>query len=58
MKFRYYITDLHAGCIFGTNDKEVAESYATSEDNFVVDTECAIQLLSDGESMIIEELGK
>lgn len=58
MIYRYYITDLHAGCIFGTNDKEVAESYATSEDNFVVDTECGIQLLSNGDSMIIEEAGK
>jgi len=35
--FDYYITDLTAGCIHGTDDLLVAQRYAASEDNFVVD---------------------
>lgn len=38
MKFRYYVTDLHNGSIRGTDDLDAAESFAESEDYFVVDT--------------------
>jgi hypothetical protein len=54
MKFRYYITDLHAGSVVGTNDKELAESYALSEDSFVVDTQSGVWLSTCGEQEIKE----
>ena len=37
MKFRYYITDIPAGQVLGTNDESVARDFQASEDDFVVD---------------------
>lgn len=39
MKFKFYITNLNEGVIFGTDDERQARLYALSEDNFVVDTD-------------------
>ena len=39
MKFRYYVTDLMDGMIKGTNSRKVAQTYAESEEYFVVDSE-------------------
>jgi hypothetical protein len=36
-KFRYLVTDITSGEVFGTNDVVQAEAYVGSEDNFVVD---------------------
>lgn len=58
MIYRYYITDLYTGNILGTSSEEVATQFAASDDYFVVDTECGTLLLSDGESIIIKEVGK
>lgn len=56
MTFRYLITDLHEGCILGTNDKKVALELAESEDHFVADTKTGKWLQTNGESEIIKEL--
>ncbi len=53
-RFRYYITDLHAGAIVGTNDKDVADSCALSEDHFVVDAQSGIWMTPYGEQEIKE----
>ena len=58
MKFRYYITNLIAGKIVGTDDEATARNYAMSEDFFVVDTENGTWLLSDGVDDSIEEAPK
>lgn len=57
MKYRYYITDLNAGAIVGTNDKDVADSYALSEDNYVVDAQSGTWISPCGEQEI-KEVGK
>jgi hypothetical protein len=57
MKYRYYITDLFAGAIVGTNDKDVADSYALSEDNFVVNAQSGTWMNPYGEQTI-KEVGK
>lgn len=47
MKFRYYITDTFNGRILGTEDSQLAEEYAKSEDYFVVDTFTGVWLTAD-----------
>ena len=56
MKYRYYITDLFAGAIVGTNDKDVADSYALSEDNYVVDVHRGTWISTCGEQEIKEAM--
>lgn len=36
-KFRYYIVSAFTGSVTGTNDKQLAESFAPSEDDWVID---------------------
>lgn len=36
-KFRYYIVSAFDGNVTGTNDKQLAESFAPSEDAWVID---------------------
>jgi hypothetical protein len=55
MTFKYYITDLHEGMVNGTNKRDVAESYATSEDYFVIDVESNEWLTTDNERLQIGE---
>lgn len=55
MKHRFYITDLNAGGILGTDDPETARAYAASEDNFVVDAELGEWLTSDQSAQPVEE---
>ena len=55
-KFRYINASLFEGCVFGTNDKELAENTALSEDDFVIDTETGEWILSDGTRTEIKEL--
>ena len=38
MNYRYYITTVDDGTVYGTNDKEVAIGYSHSEDAWVIDT--------------------
>lgn len=52
--FRFYITDLHQGQINGTNSEEDAQSYAESEDYFVVDTNDGTWLLPGAERVKIQ----
>lgn len=47
MKFSYYITDLHAGAVRGTNDSRVADDFRHSEDHFVTDAEAGKWLTPD-----------
>jgi hypothetical protein len=54
--YRYYITNLFEGCIKGTNDSEVASSYAESEDYFVVDTQTGEWLKSGAEKVKVEAI--
>jgi hypothetical protein len=54
MGLRYYIVDLVDGLPLGTNDKVIAESYALSEDAFVIDTETNEWLSSSTSDQIKE----
>jgi hypothetical protein len=56
MKFRYYVTDSLDGVVKGTNDSEVARSYADSEDHFVVDSNTGVWLQTNGDIVGIEEI--
>lgn len=56
MKFRFYITDLFADCMRGTNDPETARNYAEAADFFVVDSETGEWLLEDATSRPIEDI--
>lgn len=39
MKFRFYITDMTEGEVFGTNSPSTADEFRASPDHFVVDAE-------------------
>jgi hypothetical protein len=56
MTFKYYITDLFEGAVFGTDSDEDAENIATSEEHFVVDTSTGEWLTSDGTRQSVEAL--
>ena len=56
MTFKYYITDLLEGAVFGTFSDDEANDLAASEDNFVVDTSTGEWLLSDGTRQSIEAM--
>lgn len=56
MKFRYYITNMCAGCIQGTNSPEEAQNFANCEDFFVVDTETGEWLLSEGTRQAVKDI--
>lgn len=45
--FRYYITDLGAGMVYGTSDPQVAQDFSYSEDHYVVDTELGTWLTAE-----------
>lgn len=47
-KFRYYVTDMYAGAIVGTDDTDAAMNCAGCEDYFVVDTETGCWLQPGG----------
>lgn len=38
-KFRYYMVSLFDGAIKGTNDRNIAEGFNCSCDDFIIDTE-------------------
>lgn len=54
MKYRYIICSTLDGMVRGTNDTDAAESYAESEDFFVVDAQEGKWMLPDG---VAEDLG-
>jgi hypothetical protein len=54
ISFRFYITNLHAGEISGTNDEDKAEAYSMSEDHFVVDTHTNYWLRANGKEIVKE----
>ncbi len=54
--FKFYITDLNDGVIHGTNDKEVAENYASCEDYFIVNTDTGKMLTSSGDEIDIKDI--
>ena len=56
MKFKYYITDTHNGCIKGTNNQDVAKDISYSCDYFVVNSETGEWLTEDGELQQIEDI--
>ena len=57
MQFRFYVTDLHEGLVFGTNSEEDAENLSKSEDYFVVDSENGTWLTSNGATVDIDQSG-
>lgn len=57
-KFRFYVTDLHNGCIVGTNNAQDAHDLSACEDYFVVDTETGMWLTSDGSEEQVQELAR
>lgn len=54
MSFRYYITDLNEGAVLGTDNIEVANDLAASEDHFVVDTANGEWVTADGPTKVEE----
>jgi hypothetical protein len=48
MKYKYLITDISDGCVYGTDDESLAKDYAQSEDFFVADVTRGVSFLSDG----------
>lgn len=58
-KFKYYITSLFEGKIVGTNDQQIAQSFADTEDAFVLDLSDPEQpawMLAEGDGALeIEE---
>ena len=54
MQFRFYVTDLHEGRIYGTDSEEEATDLSASEDHFVLDSENGVWLLSNGEKLNID----
>lgn len=56
MKYRYIIQEPYDGTYKGTNDLDVANKYATSEDYFVYDTETGEWILSDLKRQELEEI--
>lgn len=54
-KFRYYITDLDAFSVHGTNDSERARAMADSEAFFVVDSEAGEWMQAGGTGLAIED---
>lgn len=56
MKFRYYITNLHAGEIQGTNEAHVANTHAASSDYFVLDSENGLWITEFGEMLEVQEV--
>lgn len=56
MKFRYYVTNTLDGFVVDTNNENVAENYAESDEFFVVDTETNEWLQPDGTREQIEEV--
>ena len=53
-KYKYYITDITNGEVVGTDDRDLAISYAESEDFFVVDAEAGQWIQTDGEAVDVE----
>lgn len=49
MKYKYLITDVTNGTIYGTDDISLAKDYAQSEDFFVADVERGVWLLTEGD---------
>lgn len=56
MAFRFYITDIGAGKIVGTNSIARAKNCAACEDYFVVDSVSGEWLTSDDRTETVEEL--
>lgn len=54
--FRFYITDTNEGSIRGTNNEELAEEIAESEDYFVVDTKMGEWIVAEGEREKVQEI--
>ena len=54
MKYRYYVTDLHAGRVTGTDDPELARQWAHDPDAFVVDSQEGKWLTLDDNDNVIE----
>lgn len=46
MKYQFYVTDLHYGCVVATDDMEKAMSLSHSEDHFVVNSETGQSLIN------------
>ena len=47
MKYRYYIVSTYDGSISGTNDFEVVKQSLGIEEDFIIDTEKNLWLMSD-----------
>lgn len=55
MSYRYYITTVDDGTVYGTNDEEVANSYSFSEEAWVIDTKNNVWLI-EGKGQEIGEI--
>lgn len=56
-KFRYYLVSVFDGYgnITGTNDRKIAEEFAGSEEDFIIDTETNEWIQAEAERVQIEE---
>lgn len=56
--FRFYVVDISNGNVEGTNHEKVAQAFADSEDNFVIDVDNNQWLFPEGEgAQEIEDAG-
>lgn len=57
-KFKYYITDTGQGVVRGTNDEQIAEDLAESEECYVVDVTDNLWVQPEGISEEVKEQGE
>lgn len=55
-KFRYYIADCTNGDVRCTNNEDIANNYASSEDNFVVDVQDHTWIQADLDTAEVKEV--
>lgn len=55
MQYRYYIVDIHATGVKGTDDRKVAIKHAQNDQIYVIDTESGEWMLPDDEHEAILE---
>lgn len=53
MKYKYLITDVSDGTVYGTDDESLAKNYAQSEDFFVADVERGVLFDTEGDEFDI-----
>ena len=58
MKFRFYVVRQELADVFGTDDEDIARSYACSYDYYVIDAKHGVFLNAEGDEDVKELNGK